>query len=83
MALSSKDVSVSYGAKVDNIIGQLSHPLPAIRYNAVRALAELKDPQTIESLFYISQNDHSETVRQAAAQALKTLGQYIVANHTN
>lgn len=60
-------------ARLEYLKKQLKHPLPTIRYNAVRALGEMHNTEIIGLLREIKQNDASEGVRQAAAVALDEL----------
>lgn len=66
--------SIASSRKLENIVTQLNHPLPAIRYNAARALGELRDVNAVDYLVDTLTSDESESVRRAAADALVLLG---------
>lgn len=60
--------------RLDYLKSQLKHPLPTVRYNAVRALGELEAEETIELLIDVFNTDISQGVRDAAALVLDEKG---------
>lgn len=60
--------------RLEYLKNQLKHPLPTIRYNAVRSMGELNSSEVIEYLVDVAQNDMSEGVRHAAEIVLAELG---------
>ncbi len=60
--------------RLDYLKTQLKHPLPTVRYNAVRALGEVDAEETIELLIEVFHTDISQGVRDAAALVLQEKG---------
>lgn len=60
--------------RLDYLKSQLKHPLPTVRYDAVRALGELEAEETIELLIDVFNTDISQGVRDAAALVLDEKG---------
>lgn len=60
--------------RIEYLKSQLDHPLPTVRFNAVRALGELQSKDVVQILQEVMQTDVSEGVRHAAKIALTELG---------
>jgi HEAT repeat protein len=60
--------------RLDYLKSQLKHPLPTVRFNAVRSLGELDTEETIELLIDVLNTDISQGVRDAAALVLHEKG---------
>ncbi len=64
----------------DQIVAQLGHELPLVRYAACRALGRVGDAQSIQSLAKCL-GDESKVVRRAAAEALRLIGNRFNGSH--
>ena len=60
--------------RLDYIKTQLKHPLPTIRYGAVRSLVEDFTPEVLPLLREVARTDVSEGVRSAAIEMLAEFG---------
>ena len=60
--------------RLDYLKTQLKHPLPTVRFNAVRALGEVEAEETIDLLIEVYNTDISQGVRDAAAIVLQEKG---------
>ena len=70
----AKDALVRIGTPaLEPLFAALRHENPDTRFLAVRTLAELRDPSTLQPLQTIAEQDSNATNRQAARRALKSL----------
>lgn len=59
---------------VPGLIGALQNPDPAVQYDAVEALGELRDPFAVPALMAALTGDHYSGIRWKAAEALGKIG---------
>jgi hypothetical protein len=74
-----RQVSMS-SIKINYWINQLKHPLPTVRFNAVKSLGEIGSKDIVQYLLEVMNTDTSEGVRNAAKEILVELG-YLAQTH--